>query len=402
MSRRNWIIVAVVGVLLVGAVVGFVVNEQQRQQALDDEDHGWADCVAPRVAEVPDMGTLGDDYWPEASLSTQLIAEFNRGTGMEQAPDGSLLLTQQDGRLQRMLDGEAELVLDFTGQVADGVEQGLLDIELDLDRGWAYLTLINLDEDLELWAYDLDADGIPVDGTGRILMTIDEPHEWHNGGDVEIGPDGMLWMSAGDGGHIADPFRHGQNPDTPLGTILRIEPTADGYEVPDDNPDLGRDADERVVAFGFRNPWRIDFAPDGLLWVADVGQYCAEEVSIVDPADLGGNYGWSNLEGSYRFVGQIPEEHVLPAFEYSHDDGGCSITGAGIYRGAAIPELVGMYVFADYCRGRVMALELDASGTVVDVHRLGVQINLIQAIEADADGELYLLTQEQGVHKLVP
>ena len=179
-------------------------------------------------------------------------------------------------------------------------------------------------------------------------------------------------------------------------------PTIDGYEVPEDNPELGGDADPRVVAFGFRNPWRMDFAPDGRLWVTDVGQKCSEEVSVVDPADLGGNYGWSNLEGSYRFIGPVPDDHVLPAFEYDQEANACAITGGAVYRGDAIPELKGMYVWTDYCWSRLRALELDGTGAVVGSYRLGPNVNLVQAIEADADGELYLLTQDQGLLKLVP
>lgn len=400
MSRRT-IVGIVVGVLVLGAAGGAVAYSMARTAALDDEDHGWEECEAPSVATVPDMGTLGDDPWPEGPVDIEDVVDLNRGTSLVEAADGSLLVTTQDGRLHRVVDGSATVVIDLTSEVSEGAERGLLDVELDPSRGWAYLTLTNLDGDVELRAYDLDADGLPVDGTSRVLMTVEQPHEWHNGGDVEVGPDGYLWLSAGDGGHIGDPFRHGQDPTTPLATIMRIEPTADGYTVPEGNPFEGRDGDERVVAYGFRNPWRIDFGPDGLLWIADVGQNCVEELDVLDPTDLGGNYGWSNLEGTYRFIGQLPEEPVWPVFEYLHDDGGCAMVGAGIYEGSAIPDLQGMYVFADYCRGRLMGLDVDGT-TVTDVHRLGPRTPLVGSIGTDADGELYLLTLEEGIKKVVP
>lgn len=400
MTRSRWIIVGVVVAALVvlGGGIGWTVA---RNQALADEDHGWEECEAPRVATVPDVESLGDDPWPAGPLSVVPFADIDRGTSLVEAADGSLLVTEQLGRLHRLVDGEVTVHMDLTDQVSEGQERGLLDIELDPERGWAYLTLTNGDGDLELRAYDLDGSGLPDPATERVLMTVEEPHEWHNGGDVEVGPDGNLWLSVGDGGHIADPFRHGQDPGTPLGTILRIVPTEDGYEIPEGNPFDGRDGDERVVAYGFRNPWRIHFGPEGRLWVAEVGQYCAEEVDVVDPADLGGNYGWSNLEGTYRFIGRLPDDPVWPAFEYTHDQGGCAIVGGGFYQGSAIPELVGSYVYADYCRGRVMALDVEG-GTVTDVHRLGPRLPLLGSIGSDADGELYLLTLEEGIHKLVP
>lgn len=400
MNRRRWIALGV-AVVLLASLGGGIAWAVARNQALADEDHGWEECEAPRVGTAPDMDSLGDDDWPFGPLSTEPFADIDRATSLVEAADGSLLVTAQAGVLHRLVDGESSTVHDVTGEVSEGQERGLLDIELDPDRGWAYMTLTNLDGDLELRAYDLDADGIPDPATERVLMTIEEPHEWHNGGDVEIGPDGNLWLSAGDGGHIADPFRHGQDPRTPLGTILRIIPTEDGYEIPDGNPLSGRSGDERVVAYGFRNPWRMHFGPDGLLWIAEVGQYCAEEVNVLDPADLGGNYGWSNLEGTYRFIGTIPDDPVWPAFEYTHDQGGCAIVGGGFYEGSAIPDLVGSYVFADYCRGRVYALDVEGR-EVVDVHRLGPKLPLLGSIGTDADGEMYLLTLETGIHKLVP
>ncbi|MEX1288668.1 MAG: PQQ-dependent sugar dehydrogenase [Acidimicrobiia bacterium] len=400
MSRRLLLgLVAVIAVVAAGIGVAAAMS---RSIALDEEDHGWEACEAPSIATVPDLGRLGVEPWPGGPVRTVPVADIDRATSLVEVADGSLVVTVKDGLLLRIdAGGEVTTLLDLTDRVSGGSEQGLLDVEPDPDRARLYLTLTNPDGDLELWALDADADGLPLPGTDRVLMTIDQPHEWHNGGDVEVGPDGHLWLSVGDGGSIADPFGNGQDPTTPLSAILRITPTEDGYETPAGNPFSGRSGDERVVAYGFRNPWRIDFGPDGLLWIADVGQYCAEEVNVLDPADLGGNYGWSNLEGTHRFIGRVPEDSVLPVFEYTHDDGGCAIVGAGIHRGSAVPGLAGHYVFADYCRGRLMALEVDGTD-VTAVYELGPRHGLLASISPDADGDLYLLTLEDGIKRLVP
>ncbi|MHC4147249.1 MAG: PQQ-dependent sugar dehydrogenase [Planctomycetota bacterium] len=262
--------------------------------------------------------------------------------------------------------------------------------------------------------------------TRREIMRIDQPQFNHDGGMVDFGRDGYLYISLGDGGgadDVADGHGatgNGQNINTVHGSILRIDPldpmvttgsldgiSANGsYRVPADNPFVGTDGVDEIYAYGFRNPWRFSFHPDtGDLIVGDVGQNMIEEVDIVHK---GGNYGWNLKEGSFRFdpaqgnvsddLSGLPASLIDPVAEYDHDDG-ITVVGGYIYRGSAIPELYGKYVFGDFSSGffvadgRLLYADL-ATGLIrefvlgTDDRELGLYV---KAFGQDADGELYLL-----------
>lgn len=366
--------------------------------------HGWEECEAPRVAEVPSWGELAVESWPGSRLRLEIVAETTGATSAFQTTDGSFLITTKDGRLLRAADGEVTEILDLREEVlSEALEQGLTDVVVDPGRTSLYLSLTDLTGALEVRAYTIDSAGLPV-ADPRMVLRVPQPHEWHQGGDLEIGPDGMLYVSLGDGGYTGDPGQNGQDPGTLLATIIRIDPTREGYEVPAGNPFgsgwFSNGAPE-VIAYGFRNPWRFSFdRATGNIWVGDMGQNCVEEVDVIPPDEWGLNFGWSRLEGSYRFQGDLPGNHVLPAFEYLHSDGGCAVTGGYVYRGELIPELFGAYVFADYCRGRLHALLLDGTD-VVGMVDLGVRQVLLSSFVEDADGELYVVGFESGLHRLV-
>ena len=192
------------------------------------------------------------------------------------------------------------------------------------------------------------------------IYRLDQPAGNHNGGMISFGPDGNLWIGLGDGGGSNDQFGQGQRADTALGSMLRITvgPGIDGYEIPAGN------LQEEVWAIGLRNPWRWDFDGDDL-WIADVGQALIEEVDVVDWRDGNPNFGWSIMEGSGCFEASSCDSAglVLPVYEYSHSEG-CSVTGGVVYRGTAMPELAGQFLFADYCTGWVRSI--DRSGEISD------------------------------------
>jgi glucose/arabinose dehydrogenase len=243
----------------------------------------------------------------------------------------------------------------------------------------------------------------------ELVLAVEQPFWNHNGGSIAFGPDGYLYWGLGDGGSRDDPFGNGQNLDTLLGKILRLDVDrrdgGQGYGIPADNPFVGNpDARGEIFAFGFRNPWQLAFdRATGKLWTADVGQDQWEEVDVVTK---GGNYGWSLREGTRPF-GTRPEqdaELIDPVWEYDHQIGK-SITGGFVYRGKAIPELTGAYLYGDFVSGRLWALKLDAAG--------GKAINLaipwnglpIFGFGTDVDGEAYVLTSSatgQGVFRLAP
>ncbi len=254
-----------------------------------------------------------------------------------------------------------------------------------------------------------------IDGDSElIILEIQQPQWSHNGGGLAFGPDGMLYLGLGDGGGAGDPRGHGQNLQTLLGSILRIdvrEASPDQpYIAPPDNPfpDVPRRHPE-MWAYGLRNPWRMSFDREtGLLWVGDVGQASREEVNIIES---GGNYGWNVMEGTLCFLEKNECDSVglaPPVWEYGRSSG-CSIIGGGVYRGAAIPALRGWYVFSDYCTGRVWAIHAAtaaAGGSVEPVLLWDDGPGFVLSIAEDASGELYLLTAHkdspEGVFRVSP
>ena len=224
-----------------------------------------------------------------------------------------------------------------------------------------------------------------------MLLALDQPHPNHNGGNVVRGPDGLLWFGLGDGGAGDDPDNRAQDPDDLLGKILRIDP--DGGE-------------PEIVVSGVRNPWRFSFDTDGSLWIADVGQNAIEEVDRLPAGEVeGANLGWSGYEGSEPHLdggGRRPEDPVMPVFEYSHDNGNCSITGGFVYRGAALAGLQGAYLFADYCAGRVRAVRLGDDGAFAAEYDLGVWLGGPVSFAADVEGEPYGLSGSGAIVALGP
>jgi glucose/arabinose dehydrogenase len=243
----------------------------------------------------------------------------------------------------------------------------------------------------------LDAAGSPRGR--RELLRVEDPYPNHNGGHLALGPDGYLYIGLGDGGSGGDPHGHGQDTDTLLGSILRIDPTAppaDGeYGIPADNPFAASGGEPEIWLYGVRNPWRFSFdRATGDLWIGDVGQGEVEEIDRLPAtngrdAGRGANLGWNLMEGSEPFEGENPAGGVLPIYEYTHDDG-CSVTGGYVYRGRAIPALTGAYLFADYCEPDLRAVRV-AGDEVVEERSWDLSLEAIQSFGEDADGELYVL-----------
>jgi quinoprotein glucose dehydrogenase len=258
----------------------------------------------------------------------------------------------------------------------------------------------------------------------EVLFTFTHPYWNHKGGNLAFGPDGYLYTSLGDGGSANDPHRNGQNINTPLGKILRIDVDhkegGKAYAIPKDNPFAGRsDARGEIYALGLRNVWGMSFDPvTKLFWSADVGQNIWEEIDIIEK---GGNYGWSVREGFHKFdrtdlkvttksgPGRSPDlrnkldpgedqKRIDPIWEYHHDTDGKSITGGAVYRGKRLPDLVGYYVYADYVSGKIWGLKYDEKAKKVTANRPiagplldGKPFNIpCMCIGADESGELYL------------
>jgi glucose/arabinose dehydrogenase len=253
------------------------------------------------------------------------------------------------------------------------------------------------------------SDSVTADPSShRSILEVRQPYSNHNGGALAFGPDGYLYASFGDGGSGGDPEGYAQRLDTLLGKILRLDVSGDSYTIPPDNPFVDvAGARGEIWAYGFRNPWRLSFDREtGWLWTGDVGQNQLEEVDLVMS---GGNYGWNILEGSDCYNAPSCEDRgtLYPVAEYTHEFG-CSITGGYVYRGDAMPELQGWYVYGDYCSGRIWAVNADARQTTGGQapHELAVipLADTNAAIASFAEGpqdELHIVTFGRGIQRLV-
>jgi glucose/arabinose dehydrogenase len=244
----------------------------------------------------------------------------------------------------------------------------------------------------------------------RILTLAHSAFSNHNGGLLAFGPDGFLYIGAGDGGGAGDPLGNGQNFNSLLGKLLRIDvansSAAQPYAIPPNNPFLGQ-AGRRgeIWAAGLRNPWRFAFdALTGSTYIADVGQDLREEVNVASTSLGGNNYGWNRMEGSQCFNTTSCDRQglTLPVFEYDHaSTGGCSITGGFVYRGAALPELAGRYFYSDFCGGWLKSFVF-LNGAATEQVDWGVSgIGSVVSFGQDAKNELYLLSANGSVYRMV-
>ena len=225
----------------------------------------------------------------------------------------------------------------------------------------------------------------------RTVLEIEQPYGNHNGGQLQFGDDGMLYLSLGDGGWRDDPHENGQNTKTLLGSIIRIKPTPStqaAYTIPKDNPFVGNSAfDDHIYVYGLRNPWRFSFDVSGELIIADVGQNEYEEVSF---AKAGENLGWNQYEGKHCFISSCTlKEHRLPIWEYDHQQG-TSITGGYISKDTA-SSLVGKYIVGDFTSGRIWSLSREGQAT-----ELGVYPILISTFGRDEQGRIFVADFGKG------
>ena len=232
----------------------------------------------------------------------------------------------------------------------------------------------------------------------KTLLTIQQPYANHNGGMLAFGPDGYLYIATGDGGAGGDPENRGQNPNTLLGKLLRIDvDQGNPYGIPPDNPFAGRRSGREIFALGFRNPWRFSFdRQTGRLWAADVGQNRWEEIDVVQ---AGHNYGWRVMEGAHCFQparGCATAGLTLPVAEYPNQAPHCAVTGGYVYRGKSVGFLRGTYVFGDYCSGRIMGL-IDRQPLVLLASGLR-----ISSFGEDEAGELYVVDHGGGIYRITP
>jgi glucose/arabinose dehydrogenase len=321
--------------------------------------------------------------------------------------DSAIYVTERTGRVRRILNGGVDPtpLLDISSEVSLNSERGLLGIAFAPGGAKFYVDFTDQTGDIHITEFTI-ANGTST--ARRDLLVI--PHRQfgnHNGGQLAFGRDGFLYIGVGDGGGSGDPNGNGQSLGTLLGKILRIDvhPSASApYSIPASNPFVDRSgARPEIWAFGLRNPWRFSFdRATGDLWIGDVGQDAYEEVDRAPASSTGGeNYEWSLREGTHPFHGGArPPGGVDPVYDYSHDTGGCSISGGYVYRGSAIRALNGAYLFTDYCQSRIRALTLN--GSTPAVTDLGISGDQIVSFGQDQAGELYTLSITGAVQRIAP
>lgn len=342
---------------------------------------------------------------PQApAVALEKVTTVTNPTAGAAGPDGTVWLAERAGTV-RVLDrkGLGKPVLDISKETTTDGERGLLGIAFDKKFAHLYISYTSLEGASTVDEFAVRHGKIRPD-TRRTVLTQPQPYPNHNGGDIKIGPDGYLYVALGDGGAGGDPHGNGQNLDTLLGKLLRIDPRGgEPYAIPRDNPFVDDPkARDEIWAYGLRNPWRFSFdAGTGDLLIGDVGQSAWEEIDWAPANSKGGeNYGWSQMEGTHPFrEGTEPANHVPPVHEYDRTGLGCSVTGGYVYRGKAIPELKGQYVFSDYCDGTIRSLRMQ-NGKVTGVSDLGVSAGEVVSFVQGGNGELYVLDIGGSVYRI--
>ncbi len=369
---------------------------------IDREDA--ADVLRRTVGLAPTRDCL-----PHLRL-TQIAGGFDQPlfVGAADGDASRLYVVEQTGRIRLLVNGSlaATPFLDIRGAISSGGERGLLGLAFHPSYNANGRFFVNYTDpsgntviaEFRRSAANPDvADGQPA----RVFFTVTQPFANHNGGMVAFGPDGLLYIGLGDGGSGGDPMNNGQRLDTKLGKILRIDvdayPAAPAGNLPGGDPD--------IWDFGLRNPFRFSFdRGTGDLYIGDVGQNAFEEIDFESRGTGRRNYGWRITEGMHCFdppSGCNLTRLTLPVVEYSHADG-CAVIGGYVYRGSAIPGIVGRYFYADFCSNRIWSLvraggqvtsTLELTDVLDPTHALGG----ITSFGEDANGELYITDGSRGL-----
>jgi glucose/arabinose dehydrogenase len=343
------------------------------------------------------------------------VGSFKQPVGITGAPGdpSRVFVVQRSGQVMLLLSGHAQArpFLDITSSVYSqgGDEQGLLGLAFAPDyahSGLFYVDYTIAGNDIRIVQYQRSAGNANLadPASAHVLLTIDHHlYTNHNGGQLAFGHEGDLYIGVGDGGSEEDPDSNGQNTDTLLGKILRIDPTAaGGYTIPSTNPFVGEPGKRAEIwAYGLRNPWRFSFdRATGDLIVGDVGQNLQEEVDFA-PAGTGAgaNYGWSIWEGNRRNKPGNAPHAVFPALIARHSDGYCAIIGGYVVRDRSLPGLYGRYLFGDYCRSQIESVNLN-HGRPTGLHATGLSVNETSSMGEDAAGHIYITSLSGPVYRI--
>jgi glucose/arabinose dehydrogenase len=329
------------------------------------------------------------------------------------AADPRLFIVTKNGTIRIVQSGQllATPFLNIASKISTNSERGLLSVAFHPSystNGFFYVCYTNLNGDIVIERYTVSANSnVANPASAKPILLVPHPtYANHNGGHALFGPDGMLYLATGDGGGAGDPSNNGQNKNTLLGKVLRIDVNqGDPYAIPADNPFVNQGgARGEIWALGLRNPWRIAFGwTDQQFYIADVGQGDKEEVNVAPRATGGVNYGWVIMEGDQCYAGSSCNQTglTLPVLTYdTHVDGTCSVTGGIVYRGQ-ITQLRGHYFYGDYCAGWVRSFRF-VNGQATEQMSWDIgSYGRILSFGEDGVGEMYLLSDNGSVYRFV-
>jgi glucose/arabinose dehydrogenase len=368
---------------------------------------GGSDGTAKTTEGTPAQGGAA------RALHLTKVGDFHSPVFVTSPPGDArrLMVVEQGGAIQVVRGGKrlARPFLDITPRVVSGGEQGLLSMAFARDyarshRFWVYFTNRSGDEEIDAFRAP-SRDRADAGSAKRILVQSDSESN-HNGGQLQLGPDGYLYAGLGDGGGANDQHGargNGQNLGTLLGKIIRIAPKAGGgYRIPNGNPFVGRaGARGAIYSYGLRNPWRFSFdRRTGDMVIADVGQNAVEEIDFRRRGTArGANFGWRPWEGRRRNFDEPAPRAVFPQLTKTHSDGWCSITGGYVVRDRALGSLYGRYVYGDYCKGQLRSVKLSQSRASGD-RSLGLRkVSSISSFGEDTRGRVYVTSLDGPVYR---
>ena len=337
------------------------------------------------------------------------IGRFSSPTYVTAPPGDThrLFVVQRGGSVIVLRDGRRAGTFLHVDTTTDG-ERGLLSMAFAPDyaqSGLVYVYYTDPSGTIRVDEFHADPTANRVDpGSQRHVLSIPHPESNHNGGQLEFGPDGLLYIGVGDGGSEGDPNRYGQNLGVLYGKILRIDPRASGgnpYKVPDDNPFVGRSgAKPEIYAYGLRNPWRFSFdRSTGALVIGDVGQDKIEEVDYeAKGAAKGANFGWSVFEGRSPYNPGSAPGAVPPVLQQTHASGWCSIVGGYVVRDPSVPALRGRYVYGDLCQPQLHAARLRPHSA--SDRTLSLRVSQLVSFGQDAAGHVYAVSLTGPVYRI--
>ena len=382
----------------------------------------------------------------EKKLSSVLIADgYKKPVFITSYPNNAKLLyiVEQAGLIKLINDGKklSRPFFDINKRVVNpnrpGDERGLLGFAFHpnhTNNGKFYINYMDNDGNTIVSEFSTNSELRANHKSERIILKLKQPYGNHNGGDIQFGPDGYLYISIGDGGKAGDPLNAGQDLSSLFGKIIRIDIEQKPYGIPKSNPFFGqKDKREEIWAWGLRNVWRFSFDKQtGDKYLADVGQNKWEEVNFEPASSEGGlNYGWRIMEANHCYdpkencpteglikpIIEYPNDANHPAFAFriieelsfsETDVEGCSVTGGYVYRGQKIKSMQGQYIFGDYCSGNIWTLKV-VNGKAINFKNRTEEINIgggefttyISSFGQDSDGEIYIIDYNGGIYKLI-